>query len=262
MAVVPQPTTVLAHAVPGRAAPAGPRAARAGRGCAPARSRPRPPRRAVCRVNAACASVVIECEPAVGEDLLRDHVVENWLNTAAPAMDGAAPTADVPASAPPPAAPSSRTTLLLSLAALALSFLGGGLPRMLALVAISRAATPGLRHAITEAVSTRRPTVALLDAAVLVIMLLTGDMRGAALTHLLVLVGEAIRARTARQTRRGTLDLGQTLGRTGWLVLGNEQVRVPTERLQPDDVVAVHAGEQVPVDGVVVAGEDASINAC
>ena len=144
---------------------------------------------------------------------------------------------------------------MLSLAALALELSGrrpaadagahGDQPRP----------TPGLRHAVTEAVSTRRPTVALLDAAVLVIMLLTGDVRGAALTHLLVLVGEAIRARTARQTRRGTLDLGQTLGRTGWLVLGNEQVRVPTERLQPDDIVAVHTGEQVPVDGVVVAGE-------
>ena len=158
-----------------------------------------------------------------------------------------------------PAAPTVEAPrlpkLILTGAALGLSFLGGGLPRTLALAAIGRAAAPSLRHAWSEVVTVRRPTVALLDAAVLLIMLLTGDVRGAALTHLLVLVGEEIRALTARRTRRGTLDLDQTLGRTAWLVLGAEQVRVPAERLQVDDVVAVHAGEQVPVDGMVVGGE-------
>jgi P-type Cu2+ transporter len=256
VAVAPQPSSALIHAVPGRLRLRVPvlraEPALAARLLAAARAHPGVRR---VRVNLACASVVIECDGAAYDHLRQDHVVDAWLGAPAPAMGAAPDTALVAAQPSAPRAAVSTPPLGLTLAALALSFLGGGLPRLLALAAISRAAMPSLRHAASQLITERRPNVELLDAVVLVIMLLTGDVRGAALTHLLVLIGEEIRARTARRTQRGTLDLGQTLGRTAWLVLGDEQVRVPAERLRVDDVVAVHADEQVPVDGVVVAGE-------
>jgi P-type Cu2+ transporter len=144
--------------------------------------------------------------------------------------------------------------LVLTLAGLGLTFLGGGLPRTLALAATSLGALPALRRAVRTLVAERRLAPAQLDAAVLAMMLLSGDVRGAALTRLLVALGEEIRERTARRERRAMLDLERTLGRSAWLVLGTEEVAVPVERLQVGDLVAVHEWEQVPVDGLVEEG--------
>jgi Cu2+-exporting ATPase len=215
------------------------------------------------RVNPDCASVVVECDPAAYERLLHDHAADAWMATAAVAPEAAPPAAmaDVALASTSPAETTSEPpapgapALVLTLAALGFSFVGGGLPRALALMALAHGAAPGLRYAVRRALRERRPRVELLDAAVLLIMLLAGDVRGAALTQLLVFVGEEIRARTARRTRRGTISLDHTLGSAAWLVLGDEQVRVPVERLRRDDVVAVHTREQVPVDGVVESGE-------
>src|SRR5581483_7617758 len=255
---MPAPSDGLIHAVPGRLRLRVPALrgdpALAERLATAARAHPGVRR---VRVNAACASLVVECDAATHERLLHDQAVDEWLASAAVEEPIASSPTDVlvpGASVREPAAPGAPA-LGLTLAALALSFLGGGLPRMLALAALTQGALPGLRHAARRMVRERRLGVELQDAAVLAIMLLTGDVRGAALTQLLVFVGEEIRARTARRTRRSTLDVGRTLGRAAWLVLGNEQVRVPVERLKVDDLVAVHAGDQVPADGVVVAGE-------
>jgi P-type Cu2+ transporter len=228
------------------------------------------------RVNPACGSAVVECDAAACADLTRNGHVAAWLTAPAPA---ASPTAPTDRATAPPAAPAASPTepapsapdqaiaepsprrrlarpgpVALTLAGLAVSFLGGGWPSVVARTLVALGVLPTIRQAARALVAERRPHTEQLDAAALALMLFTGDVRGAALARLLVALGEQIRERTARRTRRVAPSLDRTLGRTAWLALGTEEVAVPLAQVRVDDVVAVHVGEPVPVDGVVEEG--------
>ena len=72
---------------------------------------------------------------------------------------------------------------------------------------------PAFLHDAVALVSERRPTGYQLDVVGTAVMLLAGDVRSAAVTRLLAMLGAEIRERTARRSRRVTLDLGARMGR-------------------------------------------------
>jgi manganese/zinc-transporting P-type ATPase C len=104
-------------------------------------------------------------------------------------------------------------------------------------------------------------TDALVTAATVASLLLRENV--VALTVLWLLnIGEFLQALTLRRTRRAIEDLLTIGDDTVWLVTGSAgdgsggtEVEVALDRLQPGDVVAVHAPSRIPVDGVVLAGE-------
>ncbi|MFN0185494.1 MAG: heavy metal translocating P-type ATPase [Aquabacterium sp.] len=88
----------------------------------------------------------------------------------------------------------------------------------------------------------------------------TGDgmlhlyFEGSAAVITLVLLGKWLEARAKRQTAdaiRALNDLRPTMARV-WVA--GQEVETPVEQVAVDDVVAIRAGERVPVDGVVVEG--------
>ncbi len=196
------------------------------------------------RVNPACASVVVEGdvwnETPEPEDLIRC-----WLAT---------PPAPCSPPAPSPAASSWRILPFgLSLGAVACTFLGGwGAGVALGLSVVG--ALPIARRALAALRTNRGLEVDHLDSAAIALLIIMGDVRGAALISALVAGGEEIRDRTARQSRRAALDLQTALGRTAWVVHGQTKVQVPVDKLRVGDRVVVYPGDLIPVDGVVVDG--------
>lgn len=204
------------------------------------------------RVNLTCASVVVECDPSTVSDLTRNGLFQRWLTS---------PSSNVVRSATSHIGTRETARRLvplgLAIAGTALSFVGGGLARVLAFAATAVGALPIVRRAVASLLRKRQLGVDHLDTAAVGIMLALGDVRGAALVSALVALGEEIRERTASRSRLAALDLHEALGRFAWLARGTERIRTAVDQLQVDDVVVVYPGDLIPVDGVVVDGESA-----
>ncbi len=198
------------------------------------------------RVNQACASVVVDFDPAALRRPAFARLVQRWLETPTPAAGH--PT---PAEAPPMRL---LTPVGLALSGLALSLLGGPWATGAAAVATALSAVPILRRALSTLMRERRPSVDQLDAAAIALMLALADVRSAALMSALVALGEEIRDRTARRSRRAALDLEAALGRSAWIVRGRGKVRAPVEDIRVGDVTVVYSGDLIPVDGTVTEG--------
>src|SRR5581483_3866334 len=210
------------------------------------------------RVNAACASVVVQADnPELALRRLRalvaDSLAARQESPPSPALEKR------PLGQAPDLAAVERGPRLLALgaglAALGLTYLGGGLPQTLALSFTALAAVPTLWQAAVTALAERRPSGAQLDAAATAAMCVAGDVRGAAISRLIAVAAAEARDFTARRSRRVSVNLRDALGATAWLVLDGQELRVPVERVAEGDLVAVYARAPIPVDGVVEAGQ-------
>jgi P-type Cu2+ transporter len=198
------------------------------------------------RINRACGALVVEGDPAVLET--STALVRRWGDAQRPV-----PTMASPISAQEPLTRprwQQIASLALPVAGLALSFIATG-P---ALIATALGAIPIARRAFSALVDDRRLSADQLDASAVVLMLALGDVRAAAFMTALVALGEEIRERTARRSRRATMDLQEALGKSASLVRGTEKVKVPVDQLRRGDVVAIYTGDLIPVDGVVLEG--------
>lgn len=158
-----------------------------------------------------------------------------------------------PAPATPPAAPAAPLwrQMLLPAAAMAAG-LAGAAP--LSTVVIAGCAAPIARRA-ARSLGRRHLSVDVLDLAAAGILLATGDVLAAGAGVGLVEVGERIRSRAAGQAR-GALRGWLRADARGVRLLGEgTEPRVPAGQVRPGDRVVVYAGETIPVDGEVVAGE-------
>ncbi|WP_235440961.1 heavy metal translocating P-type ATPase [Limnoraphis robusta] len=86
-----------------------------------------------------------------------------------------------------------------------------------------------------------------------------GGAQGKLVTPALVLtlheLGDVIREQTARSTEHQTADLLDTIGRFAWVERNGEKQSIPSDQVQPGEIVFVYPGEQIPVDGVVTEGK-------
>jgi cation-transporting P-type ATPase C len=89
--------------------------------------------------------------------------------------------------------------------------------------------------------------------------LMTGESITALSIVWLLNIGEYVHALTLRRTRTAIRNLLAADDGFAWLRTDAGDVRRPVRSLKPGDVLAVYAGERVPADGEVTAG-DASID--
>ncbi|MFZ1025432.1 MAG: heavy metal translocating P-type ATPase [Limnoraphis robusta] len=86
-----------------------------------------------------------------------------------------------------------------------------------------------------------------------------GGAQGKLVTPALVLtlheLGDVIREQTARSTEHQTADLLDTIGRFAWVERNGEKQSIPSDQVEPGEIVFVYPGEQIPVDGVVTEGK-------
>ncbi len=86
-----------------------------------------------------------------------------------------------------------------------------------------------------------------------------GGAQGKLVTPALVLtlheLGDVIREQTARSTEHQTADLLDTIGRFAWVERTGEKQSIPSDQVEPGEIVFVYPGEQIPVDGIVTEGK-------
>jgi cation-transporting P-type ATPase C len=102
----------------------------------------------------------------------------------------------------------------------------------------------------------RRPNADTLSAAAILASLLTGKSSSSLTIILLADIAELLTAYTMEKTRsaiKGMLSIGD---QHAWKVnQQGKETRVLLSEVLPDDIVAVHPGDKVPVDGTVNEGE-------
>lgn len=196
------------------------------------------------RVNAVCSSIVVEYDRLAHPDLDVKSIVAAWKS-------GTGSPAGVRSRAS-----GGGRSLVLALAGAAVSLFGGPVVQGIAGALTAAAAVPMARRALAS-LRQRRTSVEQLDSAAVTGLLALGNVRGAAVMTALVALGDEIRERTARRSRRAAIDLAEALGRRAWVVRGDRRRRVAVADLRPGDTVVVYPGELIPVDGVVVSGRAA-----
>lgn len=128
------------------------------------------------------------------------------------------------------------------------------LPMMARIITAVQAGLPYMLRGV-YALGQGRLNVDVLDASAIGISLLRRDFRTVSLLTVLLGLGEALESWTRKKSRD---SLARSLALdvdTVWVRRHDEEVRVPIEALNEDDVVVSRAGSAIAVDGVVVEGE-------
>ncbi len=113
---------------------------------------------------------------------------------------------------------------------------------------------PYILHGI-KALFQGKLNVDVLDATAIVISLFRRDFRTVSILTFLLSMGNALEEWT-RQTSRASLAQSLSIDiDTTWILRDNEEIRIPLEQLNFDDIVIVRSGGVIVVDGVVTDGE-------
>ncbi len=206
------------------------------------------------RSNPACASIVIEFDhdvPGPIADLVRtlrmrsaQHVMEPQIEV----VDA------VPVSRGNMENGLRKWSLAGPTVSLALAFITGP-----ALVAVNLPlmlwnASP-IAHRMWKVLTReRRLNVDFLDVLAIGVSLYQGSLITAGIVVWLVRLGDWIRDLTAARSKSAVGELLEFQKKMAWLLRGEAVVAVPVSGLIAGDVVVVHSGEMIPVDGEIVRG--------
>ena len=115
---------------------------------------------------------------------------------------------------------------------------------------------PIAQRAYKSIAQERRLNIDCLDLLALSLSAWQGKLLTPALVVTLHELGDAIREQTARTTEVRSSTLADAIGRFAWVKGDGDELRqVPSDQVQVGDIVVVHPGEQIPVDGIVLGGE-------
>jgi Cd2+/Zn2+-exporting ATPase/Cu+-exporting ATPase len=81
-----------------------------------------------------------------------------------------------------------------------------------------------------------------------------GEWATAAVVAFFMRVGDYVEKFTTERARQAVKDLSSLAPQTARLVKDGEEAEVPVEQVKPGEVVLIRPGEQIPVDGDVIAG--------
>jgi Cu2+-exporting ATPase len=143
-------------------------------------------------------------------------------------------------------------TASLPLAAVAQFAMPALLPLSAGLFAYT--AIPSFRGAYEVLFKERRLGVDVLDSIVVMGCLATLHVFPGAILAWCLSVGRYLVRRTEDNSKKLLLGVFGKQARHVWLVKDGIEIEVPLDRLDKGDVVAVHTGEMVPVDGIIVDG--------
>jgi len=115
-------------------------------------------------------------------------------------------------------------------------------------------AIPSFRRAYEVLFKERRLGVDFLDSVVIMGCLATLHVFPGAILAWCLSVGRYLVRRTEDNSKKLLLGAFGKQPRYVWLLKDEIEVEVPLERLEKGDIVVVHTGEMVPVDGIIVEG--------
>ena len=101
-----------------------------------------------------------------------------------------------------------------------------------------------------------RPNADTLSAAAIMASLLSGNSGSSLMIILLADIAELMTAYTMERTRSAIVGMLALEEQFAWKIdPDGKEVRVPLEEISPGDLVAIHTGSKIPVDGKVHSGE-------
>lgn len=114
---------------------------------------------------------------------------------------------------------------------------------------------PTLQMAWKRTFVDRRLGCDFLDSLVLAGCLFTGHYFGMALIGWCLSLGRLLLTKTREDSQKLLRSALSKQPRFAWLLLDDKELEVTVDSLKPGDVIAVHAGDMLPVDGEVVKGD-------
>lgn len=150
------------------------------------------------------------------------------------------------------------TSLELATASLVLSagatfFMSALLPAGMALMLYT--ALPSFRRAHHVLTVERRLGVDVLDSIIFVACSLTGQIFAGAMTAWFLNLGRKLLEDTQAQSERMLLQAFGKQSSTASVLRDGVEVVTPLEKIRPGELVVVHTGEAVPVDGTITEGD-------
>lgn len=113
---------------------------------------------------------------------------------------------------------------------------------------------PTFDAAYTRTVKDRKLGCDFLDSIVLVGCLATNHIFGMALIGFCLSLGRQLLKKTREDSQKLLRSAFSKQPRFAWQVVDGQEVEVTVDALKPGDTIAVHAGDMLPVDGVVESG--------
>ncbi|OHB64461.1 MAG: copper-translocating P-type ATPase [Planctomycetes bacterium RBG_13_50_24] len=105
----------------------------------------------------------------------------------------------------------------------------------------------------------RKITVNVFVTVALIATIAIGEFRAAAVVVFIMAVAGALETYTLDKTHRSIRNLLDLTPKTATVRQDAEEVQIPANEVQVDDIVVVRPGGRIPVDGIVVAGQS-SVN--
>lgn len=97
--------------------------------------------------------------------------------------------------------------------------------------------------------------VDILDSIVISLCLVSGQLVPAALMVWILDFADKILNSTSEQSKKLLTQIFGKQASQAWLIKRKTEVKIPVEKLKIGDIISVHTGEHIPVDGVIVGGE-------
>ncbi len=113
---------------------------------------------------------------------------------------------------------------------------------------------PSFKNAYQVTVKQRRLGVDVLDSIVVLMCLASGQVLAGTVLGLTLGVARKLVSRTEDNSKKMLLNVFGKQPRFAWLEADGVEVETPLDRLKVNDVIVVHTGETVPVDGEVLEG--------
>jgi heavy metal translocating P-type ATPase len=214
------------------------------------------------RINHDCASLVIDYDPTQSA-LFGGMMFALQCATIDDLRAAVAPTSSAPASGEPTRAPAPvqpavqaprRWPLALPTVSLALALTSNPVAVAVNVPLMLWNAYPIFRRAWNVLRRERRLNVDFLDTLAIAASIGQGAMLTGGIITWLIRLGDWIRDLTAAGSKRAVGQLLEFREKTAWLVKDGAVVAVPAAELAAGDVIVVHHGEMIPVDGEVVEG--------
>ena len=81
-----------------------------------------------------------------------------------------------------------------------------------------------------------------------------GEWATAAVVAFFMRVGDYVERFTTERARQAVKDLNSLAPQTARLLQNGDEIEVPVEQVKPGEIIVIRPGEQIPVDGEVIAG--------
>jgi cation-transporting P-type ATPase C len=134
-------------------------------------------------------------------------------------------------------------------------FLGSPLSPAVLTGAAIIGALPLWRRAVTDLLNFRFIGLNPLLGTAAVLAVATGEALTALEVIWILEIGELLEGYLVDRSRRAIKEILQVAAKDTFVLVDGVEVEIPVDRVQRGDIVAVHAMEKIPVDGMVVSGE-------